>query len=49
MKSGVKSTWLQKNPNVISEVPTEKIGAYVKKISNKRDKKGIGCPTCPNK
>lgn len=47
MKSGVKSVWLQKNPNVITESKNVIASSSNKKINNKRGKKGIECPNCP--
>lgn len=50
MKSFTKKTsWLQKNPNIIGEnVEAKTIVEVEKKANKKRDKKGgIGCPNCP--
>ena len=47
MKNTANSVWLQKNPNVISDVKAHKIESIEKKINNKRGKKGIPCPKCP--
>lgn len=45
MKNYTSNVWLQKNPNVISNVNQKTIDIVGKKIKNKSNK-GAKCPKC---
>lgn len=49
MKSGTKSFWTQKSPNIIQEKVIEipKVNTTIKIKKKKSDKATIKCPNCP--